>query len=57
MEWLNGVKMKSGGIVLLRRHFHLVDHINFLEKGKEIVNVQVKNKSGQKPKRVVWNLS
>lgn len=49
--------MKSGGIVLLRRHFHFVDHINFLENGKEIVKLKVKFKSVQIPLFTVWNLS
>lgn len=43
----DGVKVKSGGIVLLRRHFHFVDHIDFLENGKEIMKLKVKLKSGQ----------
>lgn len=42
-EWLNGVKIISSGIVLLRRHFHLVDHINFLKKGERNHEASSKN--------------
>lgn len=44
-EWLAGVDMKSGGIVLLRWHFNFVDHINFLVNGKEIMKLQIKMKA------------
>lgn len=44
-EWLAEVEIKSGGIVLLRRHLHFVDHINFLVNGKEIMKLQIKIKA------------
>lgn len=53
----DGVKVKAGGIVLLRRHFHFVDHINFLENGKEIMKLKIRFKSGQILLFTVWNLS